>query len=69
MISKAEVYCGKSTIDCILPLRVIVEHRCEFGCGLPAAYISLKKAFETIHLESLWEILILIGIPTKIIVL
>ena len=32
-----------------------------------AAYIDLKKAFDTVHRESLWEILRLRGIPTKII--
>ncbi|XP_069998501.1 uncharacterized protein [Penaeus vannamei] len=44
---------GKSTIDCILTLRVIVERRREFGRGLLAAYIDLKKAFDTVHRESL----------------
>ncbi|XP_069981048.1 uncharacterized protein [Penaeus vannamei] len=38
----------KSTIDCILMLRVIVERRREFGHGLLAAYIDLKKAFDTV---------------------
>ena len=32
-----------------------------------AAYIDLKKAFNTVHRESLWEILRLRGIPTRII--
>ncbi|TGW14455.1 hypothetical protein EIL50_05460, partial [bacterium NHP-B] len=58
---------GKSTIDRILALRVIVERRREFGRGLLAAYIDLKKAFDTVHRESLWEILRLRGIPTRII--
>ncbi|XP_069977663.1 uncharacterized protein [Penaeus vannamei] len=58
---------GMSTIDHILSLRVIVEHRCEFGRGLLAAYIDLKKAFDSVHRESLWEILGLIGIPSRII--
>ena len=58
---------GKSTIDRILALRVIVERRREFRRGLLAAYIDLKKAFDTVHRESLWEILRLRGIPTRII--
>ncbi|XP_069976317.1 uncharacterized protein [Penaeus vannamei] len=58
---------GKPTIDRILALRVIVKGRCEFGCGLLAAYIDLKKAFDTVHRESLWEILRLKGIPMRII--
>ncbi|XP_069980167.1 uncharacterized protein [Penaeus vannamei] len=35
-----------------------MAHYCiEFGHGLLAAYIDLKKAFETVHWKSLWEIL------------
>ncbi|XP_069979404.1 uncharacterized protein [Penaeus vannamei] len=51
---------GKSTIDCIL-------ERLEPLCELLAAYIDFKKAFRTVHRESLWEILRLRGIPTRII--
>ena len=53
----------KSTIDRTLVLRVIVERR----RGLLAAYIDLKKEFDTVHRKSLWEILRLRGIPTMII--
>ncbi|XP_069998239.1 uncharacterized protein [Penaeus vannamei] len=49
---------GKSTIDRILALRVVVERRREFGRGLLAAYIDLKKAFDTVYRESLRAILI-----------
>ncbi|XP_069995851.1 uncharacterized protein [Penaeus vannamei] len=58
---------GKSTINRILALRIIIEHRREFGHGLLAAYIDLKKASDKVHRESLWEILRLRGIPTRII--
>ncbi|XP_069981044.1 uncharacterized protein [Penaeus vannamei] len=58
---------GKSTIDCILALQVTVERRREFSCGLPTAYIDLKKAFDSVHRKSLWEILRLRGISTRII--
>ncbi|XP_069990660.1 uncharacterized protein [Penaeus vannamei] len=44
-----------------------IERRCEFGRGLLAAYIDLKKSFNTVHRESLWEMLRLRGIPTRII--
>ncbi|XP_069997650.1 uncharacterized protein [Penaeus vannamei] len=47
---------GESTIERILALRVIVECQCEFGRGLLAAYIDLKKAFDTVHRESLCDI-------------
>ncbi|XP_069992174.1 uncharacterized protein [Penaeus vannamei] len=39
---------GMSTIDCIL---VTVERRCEFDRGLLAAYIDLKKVFDSVHRE------------------
>ncbi|XP_069976414.1 uncharacterized protein [Penaeus vannamei] len=58
---------GKSTIDSILTLRVIVERHHEFGCGLLAANIDLKKAFDSVHRELLWEILRLRGVPARII--
>ncbi|XP_069989747.1 uncharacterized protein [Penaeus vannamei] len=46
----------KSTIIRAMALQVNVERRREFGHGLFAAYIDLK-AFDTVHWESLWEIL------------
>ncbi|XP_069980130.1 uncharacterized protein [Penaeus vannamei] len=58
---------GKSTIDHRLALRFTVDRRCEFGRGLLAAYIDLKKVFNSVHQESLKEILRLRGIPTRII--
>ncbi|XP_069971579.1 uncharacterized protein [Penaeus vannamei] len=57
---------GKSTIDRTLALRVNVERR-EFGRGLLAADIDLKKAPDSVHRESLREILRLRGILTWII--
>ncbi|XP_037780276.1 uncharacterized protein LOC119576702 [Penaeus monodon] len=58
---------GWSAIYLITVLRVFVEHPCESGHGLFAAYIDLKKAFDTVHHKSLWKILTLRGIPTRII--
>ncbi|XP_063597226.1 uncharacterized protein LOC134773910 [Penaeus indicus] len=55
---------GKATIDSILTVRVIVECHHGFGSGLLAAYIDLKKAFDSKHHKLLWEIL---KIPTRII--
>nr|XP_027234157.1 uncharacterized protein LOC113825514 [Penaeus vannamei] len=57
---------GKPTID-ILVLRVTVERHREFGRGLLAVYIDLKKAFDLVHRESSSEILRLRGIPTRVI--
>lgn len=55
----------KSTIA--LALQVIAEGRSEFGRGLLAAYIDLKKAFDSMHHESVWEVLRLRGILAEII--
>ena len=57
----------KSTTDRILALRVLVERRREFQRGLLAAYVDLKKAFDSVHRESLWELLRLRGMPAGII--
>ena len=32
-----------------------------------AAYVDLKKAFDSVHRETLWDLLRLRGIPTRII--
>ncbi|XP_069982670.1 uncharacterized protein [Penaeus vannamei] len=48
-------------------LAAIWRSKCEFGCELLAAYIDLKKVFDMVHQESLWEILRLRGIPARII--
>ena len=57
----------RSTIDRILALRVLVERRLEFRQSLFTAYVDLKKAFDSVHREALWEILRLRGVPAKII--
>ncbi|KAG0720925.1 LINE-1 retrotransposable element ORF2 protein [Chionoecetes opilio] len=56
---------GKSTTDRILALRVLVERRHEFRQGMLAAYVDLKKAFDSVHRESLWDLLRLRGIPAR----
>ncbi|KAG0728096.1 putative protein in type-1 retrotransposable element R1DM [Chionoecetes opilio] len=55
----------KSTTDRILALRVLVERRREFRQGMLAAYVDLKKAFDSVHRESLWDLLRLRGIPAR----
>ncbi|XP_070000240.1 uncharacterized protein [Penaeus vannamei] len=50
----------------IIPPYLLRERRRDFGSGLLEVYLDLKKAFDTVHWESLWEILRLRGIPTKI---
>ena len=58
---------GKSKTDRILALRVLVERRREFRQGLLAAYVDLKKAFDSVYREALWDLLRLRGIPARII--
>ncbi len=57
----------KSTTDRILALRVLVERRLEFQHGLLAAYVYLKKAFDSVHRETLWDILRVCWIRARII--
>ena len=48
---------GKSINDCNLPLRVLVEGRREFRQGMLAVYVDLKNAFDSVHRETLWDLL------------
>ncbi|XP_037776630.1 uncharacterized protein LOC119573485 [Penaeus monodon] len=45
----------KSTVDRVLALCVLVERRLEFQQGMLAAYVDLKKAFDSVHQKSLWS--------------
>ena len=58
---------GRSTVDRILTLRVLSERRRAFNQPLFAAYVDLKKAFDSVDREALWRLLALRGIPEKII--
>ena len=58
---------GKSTTDRILMLRVLVRRRREFREGILAAYVDRKKVFDSVHRETLWDLLRLRGIPARII--
>ena len=44
-----------------------MERRREFRQGMLAAYVDLKKAFDSVHRETLWDLLRLRGIPARII--
>ncbi len=57
----------KSTIDCILALRVLAQSRLEFQQGMLAAYVDLKKALDSAHREPPWKLVGLRGIPAGII--
>ena len=51
----------RSTIDCILALRVLTKHRQEFRQWLLAAYVDLCKSFDSVNRDALWKILGLCG--------
>ena len=57
----------RSTIGCILTLRVLTERRQEFRQGLLAAYVDLCKSFNSFNQDALWRILCLLGVPPKLI--
>ena len=51
----------RSTIDCILALRVLTERRREFRKVLLASYVDLCKAFNSVNRYAPWSILGLQG--------
>ena len=50
-----------------ITLRVLVERRREFRQRMLAAYVDLKKAFDSVNRERLWHLLRLRGIPGRIV--
>jgi len=58
---------GRSCNEQIFTLRNILEQCKEFQKSLAINLIDFKKAFDSVHRESIWEILRLYGIPHKII--
>ncbi len=58
---------GKSTTGPILALRVLLERLLEFRHGLLAAYVDLKEEFDSVYRETLWDLLLVLEIPARII--
>lgn len=58
---------GKSTTEQIFILRNIIEQSIEWQSSLYINFIDFEKAFDSIHRDSLWEIMRQYGIPGKII--
>ena len=54
-----------STVDRILALRVLAERLRDFRIGLLAAYVDLRKAFDSANRDVLWRVLALRGILSK----
>ena len=58
---------GRSTVDCILALRILAEKHREFRQPLLAAFIDLKSAFDSVDRDALWKLLQGLGVPDKLI--
>ncbi len=56
---------GRSCSEQIFTLRNIIEQGIEFQSPLLINYIDLKKAFDSIHRETLWNIVRSYGVPEK----
>ena len=58
---------GHSCTDQIFVLRNIVEQSLEWNSSLYINFIDFEKAFDSIHHPSLWHIMSLYGLPSKVI--
>ena len=58
---------GRSCIDQIATLRIIIEQSLEWQSPLYICFVDFKRAFDTIDREVMWKILKHYGIPNKII--
>ena len=58
---------GKGCMDQIFSLRNIIEQSTEWNAPLCIGFIDFKKAFDSIHHETLWKILRHYGLPQKIV--
>jgi hypothetical protein len=58
---------GRSCSEQIFALRIILEQSLEFQKPLAINFVDFKKAFDSVHRESLWQIARLYGIPQRFI--
>ena len=58
---------GRSCIDQIATLRIIIEQSIEWQSPLYATFVDFEKAFDSINRETIWSIMRHYGIPNKII--
>ena len=58
---------NRSTIDQIFTLRNILEQVNEWNATLYTHFIDFEKAFDSMHRESLWNIMSIYGIPEELI--
>lgn len=58
---------NRSTIDQMFTLRRILEQVNEWNATLYTYFINFEKAFDSIHPESLWNIMSIYGISKEVI--
>jgi hypothetical protein len=58
---------GRGCTDQIFALRNIMEQCIEWNAPVVINFIDFKKAFDSVHRETLWKILLSYGIPPKIV--
>jgi len=57
---------GRSIIDRITTLNLILQNRREYQRPLWIAYVELKAAFDSVYHSALWLLLRSLGLPEKI---
>ncbi|BHF60230.1 hypothetical protein SprV_0100319300 [Sparganum proliferum] len=65
--SQAEFRAGRGRADQIFTPRRILEFRHSYQQPTAVCFIDSAAAFDSVHRESLWQIMALDGVPTKII--
>ena len=60
---------GRGCIDQIFALRNIIEQCLEWNVPLYINFIDFRKAFDSVHRDTLWKLLRSYGIPEKIVTL
>ena len=58
---------GRSTVQQLFILRNIIEQSVEWQAGLYINFVDFEKAFDSVHRESLWNIMRCYGVPDKLI--
>ena len=60
---RAERSCG----DQIATLRILIEQSLEYNTGLYMTFVDFEKAFDSVDRETMWRLLRLYGVPSKIV--
>ena len=58
---------GRSCSEHIFTMRQILEQSHEWNSSLYINFLDFKKAFDSVHRDSLWKILLHYGIPSKLV--